>query len=136
MTGLYETYGTNKALETEKGVILEYPGGVEITIRRAGGSNKLFSKVLSQKLRPHRRAHEQGTLDDAIADKILAEAYAEGVVIGWKNVKDREGQALDFTIENCVELFLALPDFFKDVQEQATSLNTFKNENEAIEEKN
>jgi len=131
----YEIYETNQDLENGKGVEIEYPFGVFV-INRAGGSNKMFSKVFNAKLKPHRRKHEQGILEDEIKLQILIETYAETVVIGWKGVHDRNNKKMPFSVKNCIKLLTDLPDFFTDLQLQAGSYATFKAEQESIEEKN
>ena len=131
----YDIYETDKNMETGAGVALEYPFGT-IIIHRAGGSNKRFAAVLSAKIKPHRRKHEQGLVDDDLAEKILVETYAETVIVGWKGIYDKNGKELPFTIQNCIDLLINLPDLFKDIQEQANNFATFKDAQEGLEEKN
>lgn len=135
MTSPYDLFDTDDNLETGAGVALDYPG-FSITIHRAGGANKKFSRVLTEKFKPHRRKHESGVLEEDIANRILAEAFAETVIIGWKDVKGRDGKPLSFTKTNCIKLLIDLPELFKDIQEQASNFATFKQEVEEIEEKN
>jgi len=134
-TSPYDIYETDASLEAEKGVTLQYPFG-EITIHRAGGSNAKFAQVFNVKLKPHRRKHEQDILEDEIKENILIETYAETVIVGWNNIKDREGKNLKFNVKNCVKLLKDLPELFKDIQLQANDFATFKAEQESIEEKN
>ena len=135
MAGPYSLFGTDKNLESGDGVSLDYPG-FSITIRRAGGSNVDFSRVLSEKLRPYRKKLDKGTMDDKVSEKILLETYAETVVINWKNVKDRKGHDMPCTAHNCVKLFTDLPDLFRDVQDQANDYKLFLEDQEELEEKN
>ncbi len=131
----YDVYETDENLESGQGVEAEYPFGTFI-INRAGGMNKKFSRVFNAKLKPHRRKYEQGVLEDDIQERILAETYAETVILGWKDVHDRNGKKLTFNVKNCVKLLLDLPDFFAELQNQANSFATFKADQENIEEKN
>lgn len=135
MTSPYQLFGTDKELETGKGVTLEYPG-FSITIHRAGGANKKFAKTLAEKMNPHRQRFERGLLDDDTSQKILVETYAEAVVVGWKDVKDATGKKIPFTVENAVKLFIDLPDLFNDVKAQANNAAVFRQENEKVEAKN
>jgi hypothetical protein len=122
----YDLFETDKSAETQ-GVVLDY-GHFRITIRRAGGANTAFARRLEAKIKPYRHAFNSGTLDDAIAKRIMVEVYAETVVIGWDDVTDRHGNPLPFTVPNCVQLFTDLPELFANVQEQATSLALFRAE--------
>ena len=66
----------------------------------------------------------------------MAETYAESVIIGWKGVKDRDNKPLKFTKENVVKLLIDLPELFTEIQKRATAFGTFKERNEAANEKN
>ncbi len=131
----YDIFETNKNLESGEGVTLQYPG-FSITIHRAGGSNKKFAQVLSSKMKPFRQQFERGMLDDETSARILLESYAEGVIVGWKDVKDRAGKTLAFTKENVVKLFTDLPDLFADVKAQAENAALFREQAEKVDEKN
>ncbi len=125
---LYNTFKTDENLETGEGVNLDYGDGVLITIHRAGGANTKYSRVASQKLKPHSRKIQNGTADTDAIRKVMAEIYAEAVVIGWKGVKDESGKDMKFTKENCVKLLTDLPDLFNDIQDQADKISLFRKE--------
>ncbi|PZQ46168.1 MAG: hypothetical protein DI551_05675 [Micavibrio aeruginosavorus] len=131
----YSVFGTDKSLEAEKGVKLEYDG-FSINIHRAGGGNRNYQRVLANKMRPHRRKVEQGALGEEVSRRLLAEVYAEAVVTGWDGVTDRDGKALEFTAENCVTLLLDLPDLFDDIINSASDVRNFRAVELEIEEKN
>ena len=69
---LYETFGTDKTLESKDGVKLNFGEGVYITVLRSGGSNKKFAALLAEKVEPFRFQIDKGTLDAEVQDKILA----------------------------------------------------------------
>lgn len=134
-TSPYDLFKNNENLEAGQGVTLEYPG-FSITIHRAGGSNKKFANILSAKMKPYRHQLDRGIMDDEISARILREAYAEGVVVGWNNVKDAEGKEMPFSKENVIKLFTDLPDLFADVRTQAENVSLFREEQEKADEKN
>lgn len=134
-TSPYDLFKNNENLEAGAGVTLEYPG-FSITIHRAGGSNKKFANILSAKMKPYRHQLDRGIMDDEISARILREAYAEGVVVGWNNVKDAEGKDMPFSKENVIKLFTDLPDLFADVRTQAENVSLFREEQEKADEKN
>lgn len=135
MSNIGKTFGTDKDLENGSGVTLEYPD-FTITIHRAGGSNKKYNQLLENKMKPHQKAFKAGRLDNEIGERILLEAFAEGVVVGWSGVKDDQGKNLPFTVERCIKEFQENPDFYADVKEQALDMQTFRQEQEAVIEKN
>lgn len=122
---LYQTFKTNDEME-KQGIDLAYGPECTIKIARAGGSNQRFGKLLGDKLKPYRRQIDNGTMDDAVATRIMAEVYAETVILGWTGVTDEAGNHLPFNKENCVKLFIDLPDLFRDVQEQAQRVANFR----------
>lgn len=123
-TSPYAMFASDKALEA-KGIWLDF-GAFKIRVARAGGSNQKFRIALEQKLRPYQLQMKTGTMDNEQALRLLAEAYAETVVLGWEGVTDSEGKAMAFTQENVVKLFTDLPELFNEVQEQAGKLANFR----------
>lgn len=129
---LYKLFKTNQNLETD-GIFIEYgttPEGkpTRIKIARSGGANKAFSKALEKATRPHRKAIQNGLLDNATADRLFKDVFAETVVLGWENVEGPDGSPLPFTRENALKLFDDLPDLFADLREQAGNVALFREE--------
>lgn len=131
----YEMFKTNTEVEAEKGINLDY-GAFSIRIVRAGGANKKFGKLLNDRLKPYRRQIDNDTIGDGIADKIMAETYADSIIIGWEGVTDPGGKKLEYSRANCVKLLLDLPELFRDIQEQAAKAANFKTEEVAADVKN
>lgn len=131
----YDLFKNNENLEAGAGVTLEYPG-FSITIHRAGGANKKFAQILSNKMKPFRHQLDRGIMDDDVSARILRESYAEGVVIGWNNIKDADGNDMPFSKENVIKLFTDLPDLFADVRIQAENVSLFREEEAKVDEKN
>lgn len=123
----YQMFKTNEALESEKGKELNY-GEFQITIHRAGGANQKYAKVASTKLKPYARQLHTKTADPKVIEKVMAEIYAEAVIIGWKNVKDGEGKAMAFNKTNVVKLLTDLPELFADIQRAADDVALFREE--------
>lgn len=132
---LYQTFKATAELE-KQGIDLHLGDDVSIRLARAGGSNARFGKLLGDKLKPYRRQIDNGTMDDAVASKIMAEVYAETVILGWSGVTDEAGNPLEFNKPNCVKLFTDLPDLFRIVQEEAGRLSNFRAEERESDAKN
>ncbi len=124
----YKSFSMNQDLEAGKGVDLDYGKSGVITIHRAGGSNQKYSKVASAKLKPYARQLHTKTADPKVIERVMAEIYAESVIIGWKNVKDSEGKAMSFTKANVVKLLTDLPELFADIQRAADDVALFREE--------
>jgi hypothetical protein len=136
---LYKMYGTDKDVEKD-GIILDY-GDTRFRIARAGGANQKFKNTFKAKLKPYRKQMEQGVMDDDVALRLMAEAYAEAVILSWgtKQTDDEGnvtwshtivgegGEELEFNAENCTKVLLDLPDLFSDIQEAAGQAANFRN---------
>lgn len=140
----YEMFMADKSKETS-GIWLDF-GSFRIKVARAGGSNVAFAKTVEEKTRPYRRAIDQGVMDAKVADRLLAEAFAENVVLDWQVKKDDgtlvqgmhtpEGDIAPFTKENVTNVFLDLPELFQQVQAETAKLANFRKDQVKEEAKN
>lgn len=127
---LYKQFETNAAVETA-GILLQYGKTedgrpINIRIRRAGGANKQYTKLMEVRVKPHRRQILNETIDRSLTDDLVKDVFAETVVIGWENVEDRAGKAIEFNKANVLKLFDDLPDLYADIQEQANRASLFR----------
>jgi len=144
MSSVYSMFRMDEVLEKE-GVIINY-GDFRVTIARAGGSNANFKKTFVALSKPYRFQIDNGTLSEAVSSEIMAKTYAESII---KNMEvatpegfvagvpsETEGNILPYTKENVVNLLLALPDLFRDLQMMATTASNYKKAEEEEDEKN
>lgn len=136
MTSFYDTFSTDKDLEAGKGVTLDYGAAGSITIHRAGGANRKFLTTMDAKLKPYRRQIQAKTMDDSVADRLMAEIYADSIIVGWKGVKDASGKALSYTRDNVIKVLTDLPELFNDIKEQSSIVANFRKEQIETEAKN
>lgn len=132
MSNLFKQFGTDKNIERD-GVDLEYgiaDNGQPISIRiaRAGGANAKFAKVAEHKLKPYRRQIQTETADKDVLDKVMREVYADAVILGWDNVFDADGNELEFTRENVLQVLELLPDLWKDILKMSENVSLFRTE--------
>jgi len=137
---LYNTFETDKSLERD-GIVLDYGFNsknqpIQIRIARAGGANTKFAKVLEQKMKPYKRAIANDTMDNKVAEKLLVEAYADAVILGWEGVEDREGSPLEYNRDNVVKVLTDLPDLFIDIQQQSQKSALYRAELREAEQGN
>lgn len=129
---LYKSFKTDANLE-KSGIELEYGENskgqpILIRIARAGGANSAYNKRLEVLTKPYRRQIQTETIDNKVLEKIVAQAFAETVVLGWEGVEDEANNELPFSVDNVVKLFNDLPDLYKDIQEQAQKTALFRQE--------
>ena len=125
LKNLYQAFGTVKEYENDKGVVLDF-GVAKFRVRRAGGSNRRFLTTLASKMRPHRRALDAGTMDEALAENMHKEVYFETVVIGWEGVTDEAGVALEYNLANFKKVMTDLPDLWLTLRLEADNMKNFQ----------
>lgn len=133
---MYSQFKTNPDIET-KGVVIDYGWG-RITIARAGGANTKYKRVLAAKAKPYRRAIQTETMDEKRELEVMAETFAETVVLNWEAYVDGkfkvgieiEGsdKLLPVNAKNITDTLLKLPDLFLDLAEQASKVSLFLEE--------
>lgn len=126
MSNPYKMFETDRNLETD-GITIDY-GDFKFKVARAGGSNTKYNKMIDRETKPFRRQINAGSIDNDVLDKILKKVFAKTVVLSWENVKDKDGNLIEFSYENCLKLFEDLPDLFTDLREQAANMELFKTE--------
>ena len=155
MSNLYEMFEMDADLERE-GITVNY-GSVKFLLARAGGRNAAFKRIFGAKAKRFRHQIDQETMSDEAADNLMAESYAQGVVLGWwsrKENKDgdpilskgeeqwddviefKDGKRHKFTVKNCIRLFRELPDLFADIQRMASKASNYRKDVEEEDEGN
>lgn len=124
--GTYDHFKTDENIENSEGITLDYGKAGKFKIHRAGGANQRFRNYAQAKFKPYTRQIQQGTLDDDVANELNADIFAKTVVIGWEGVTGKDGQDLPFTVDNCKQLLIDLPDLFVDIQKAAQDASLFR----------
>ena len=124
--GGFNEYDTDALIEAEKGIDLKFDSGEVITVLRAGGANKNYTRTLQRLMRPHQRKIENKTMSIDESDALMAKVYAQSVLIGWDGVVDAKGKAVEFTQGNAEALLMQKRDLFREIQSYANSLEAFR----------
>jgi hypothetical protein len=120
---LYDLFETDKNLELS-GVGFQF-GDSLFKCKRAGGSNRQFDTIFEDRTRAFSTKMQMASLSDEQSDSILMDVYYDAVVMGWENVTDREGNDLEFTKENFVQVMKDLPDLWKGLRTAAANMDNF-----------
>jgi hypothetical protein len=127
----YAHFATDKAAE-KQGVVVDY-GDFWFRVARTGGANTSYTKRLTSVFKPYRRAIQTDTMKDELAEKLMREVFAEKAVIGCGStafgdgfMPDANGERMEMTEANLVQMFTDLPDLFKDLQEQAGKVSLYR----------
>lgn len=129
---LFNQFETDPNLE-KNGIRLEYVGSDDANekpavfiVARAGGSNVAYDNMMDQRLKPLRRRLQADNVSNKELEKITREVVCATVVKGWENVKDKNGNPIEFSVNAAIELFTALPDLYEDIRQQANKASLFR----------
>jgi len=143
MANPFTMFKTDPVMENETGVVLDY-GDFGFRIKRAGGANKSFGKLLDKRLEPYRRQMEAKIMDEDVATNLMIKTYIDTIIIApliadplgdyadkdgkkWrKGLYEEDGSILEGTKEEMIAYFTKLPEQFRDVQSQANSIALFR----------
>lgn len=125
---LFRKYEVDGKKETE-GVEITIDGAVFIC-RRAGGGNRKYRAAIGLAAATPDFQAKAGSKDRAeviaAEDEITMEAYADSVVVGWREVLDRNDQPMEFTKENFLDLMRSCPDIWLELRMAAFNLDKFR----------
>src|ERR1043166_2725598 len=134
---LTKAFKTDKTKEIE-GVAIKMPANEDGTIptfivSRLGRSNQRYTRALERIMKPHAAAVRTKTLSNDMADKLLRQAFIEGALITWQNVKmadvtgdeSQEGDCT-FTPAGAAELFDHLPELYETLSAEANDVSLFR----------
>jgi len=124
--GTYKAYKTDENLESSQGVWIDCGDAGKYLIRRAGGANERYRRILENKMTPVRQQIERRRLPEAKANRLLIEAFVEGVLVDWKDVTGPDEKPLEFNRANAIQLLEDLPDLFQDLQTAAGNAANFR----------
>lgn len=143
MANPFTMFKTDSKLENETGVIIDY-GDFGFQIKRAGGANKAFGTMLDKRLEPYQRQMAAKIMDEGVATQIMIKTYVDTIIMApliadengtivdlngkkWKRgLLSEDGTELEGTKEEMVAFFTALPEQFRDIQGQASSIALFR----------
>lgn len=140
----YAKYHTDDAT-LKAGVIYE-DDDIRIRVTYAGSENTRYDKLLKLRLKPFETQIRNETFSDEAFHRVLAEVYAETVILGWevKNGKgewapgiyNAEGDIVEVSKENICMAFGLGQRLFSDVIKVATNFNLFRQKEKDADAKN
>lgn len=142
---LRKIYATDKSKEVS-GVRLEVGLNefnnkpIFITVSRMSRNNQKYQQAFTDKFDPHMTAIQADAMDEQLARKLVRELFVDDILHNVENVplSDLTGneadneKTMDFSRENVLALFDALPDLFDDWEARAKRAANFR---EAAKEK-
>ncbi len=136
---IFDDYETSIELEKD-GAWVTTSKGYEFKIARIGGMNPQYSnylieqgKVIQSQIEAlQNKAEEElnekniGLLNDLSAkmDEVVFEAFARFIVKGWRNLYDREGKEIPYTVDNAIKL-MQMSELYRELYPLAQRYSTF-----------
>lgn len=124
MQTLYDLFETDPKMEKE-GIGLQF-GQAVFYVKRAGGANTDFDKAFEVKTRNMSSRFQLAALSEEQSSRMLQEVYFDSVMVGWKGVTDREGNALEYNAENFYKVMTDLPTVWKTIRQEAANHENFR----------
>lgn len=134
---LRKSYSVDES-KVENGVAFELPMNDDGTtptlfVSRMSTSNQKYRKIAEKEMRPFRRQIELGTMDGDKMMPVTIRIFCKALMTGWSNillsdvtgVETDEGYA-EFTVDNAITLFTALPELFEEVAGFAGNMANFR----------
>lgn len=97
---------------------------IDFKLRRM--TSKASMKARRNLEKGYRKHLKNGVYPDDIAIDILTEHLAKGVVVDWKGLFDREGNAIEYSPEAALALLKKLPTLRDMIAVMAQNLDNFR----------
>jgi hypothetical protein len=137
MKSLRNAFKASDKLETE-GVFLEL-ANTRVRLARAGGTNTRFNAAMTTVQEKHKRALVHGLMSEPALKNAAFEVWAKTVVISWETnigtdekpnwvpgIDDGEGGVIDASVENIIQTFHEMPDFFLECKNFSENIQWYR----------
>lgn len=116
-----------KAGAVEDGVWTSFSPGFEVKIARL--HNPKFRARLRKLQEPHKRQIRKGKLDAELADRLMMQAMAETVLLGWRGLLQDDGVTpIPYSAEQALKMFQSSYDFYLEILEMSQDQNIMAEE--------
>lgn len=116
-------FATDTALENE-GTWVDIGDGATLLVARKG--NRRYRDRMRTLLKPHRASMRAETMPDDLADRLLIEAEAETILLGWEGIEDADGNPIAYSTKEAKRLLSEHKDFRALVDELSSTAETFR----------
>lgn len=124
-TNLDTVFKTNKLSEKE-GQWFDVTDEISFFMKRFGGTNSQSVKAaMAKHYKKYAKMVQAGTLPASKEQEILYKAFIESSMISWKGV-EIDGELKDYSDDDCLKLFLELPDLADTLIDYASNFDSFK----------
>lgn len=124
---LNKQFNVDTSLE-EKGVWIQMDEETKVLIARNG--NAKYREVMTRRTAPFKAAIRNNILPEKTAEKILIEAMADAILLGWEGMKEN-GAEIPYTRDKAVEMLTKYKEFRDFISETASQVELYKQQEDA-----
>ncbi len=121
---LFQQYETDPVAEVEGIWVTDLVDGFDVKIAR--WQNAKHREVIRRVSKPYEQQLERGTLSDKVGTELMIQGIATAIVTGWNGAEDADGNPLEFTYENVVQLLTDLPDLREEIAKFAQTQDLYR----------
>lgn len=128
--GIFDTFETDAKAESE-GKWFNFPANKDgskpgFLLARMARTNPRYQAALEAVGKTFKTEIKLDVLSEELAYEPMLEVFLDTILLGWRNVQNKEGQEITFSKENARELFKKLPALYDVLRENANSLSAFR----------
>lgn len=117
-----KAYATDREKE-KNGTWEDFGDGLKVLIARLGNPN--YIRKFREVSKPFRKAIKRETFPEEKAEKIFIETMAHTIVLGWEGL-EIDGKPVEYSVANAIQILTDYPDFKEQINEVASTMETFK----------
>lgn len=137
---IYSKFGTDSQKEKEGvRIVLDVnPDGTECAfyIARKGGRNSEYAAAVKRHFEANRIELSKKQPSEEAATQFMCRVFADAIVKGWDNLQGPDGKDIPYNKDTCEIVLTDLPDLLEYIDKQAESIENFRNESWAEDQKN
>jgi hypothetical protein len=130
---LFARFKTDENKE-EGGVWVDFGDGVKIKVRRLRSRKSL--EVRKDLDKPFADQIRRGPLDDKVAEDLLIQQIAQGIIADWEGVDLGDGEIVPYTAGNAYTLMKALPELRDSILQVSADAESYRAKVDEDTEKN
>lgn len=130
---LFARFSTDDNKE-EAGVWCDFGDGIRVKIRRI--RSRKSQEVRKDLERPYQDQVRRGPLPEKLAEELLVNQLANGIISDWEGVDVGDGVEVPYTAANAVTVLTALPELRDEILRISMDADNFRKKVEVDGEKN
>ena len=103
-----------------------FENGTNVNVKLRRFTSKTSIKVRQKLEAPYRRKLKSGKLPDEVNAQLMIDQLAEGVIVDWAGVRDRDGKDIPYTVDTAKAILGKLPDLVRILGAITIQMDNFR----------